>query len=127
MSLFLGQILSLLTTPPGNVIYHIVLVFSIAGALLGAVQSLRASNFPQERRTVIGLGIMLGLQILLFLVSGLIWLRLFNSQSVFPPLDRAVTLLTLVWIVWLWTFPEPVRLADAATLLLNLWALSCSA
>ncbi len=31
-----------------------------------------------------------------------------------------MTLLTLVWIVWLWVFPEPVRLADAATLLLSL-------
>ncbi len=120
MSQFLGQILTLLTTPPGNLIYHIVLVFSIAGALQGAIQSLRSSNFPQARRTVIGLGIMLGLQLVLFVISGLTWQGLLNSQMVFPPLDRAVTLLTLVWIAWLWAFPEPVRLADAATLLLNL-------
>ncbi len=71
MSLFLGQILTFLTNPPGNSLYHIVLVFSIAGALLGAIQSLRSSNFPQERRTVIGLGILLGLQLVLFIVSGL--------------------------------------------------------
>ena len=120
MSQVLGQIFTLLTTPPGNFIYHFVLVFSIAGALLGAIQSLRSSNFPQERRTVIGLGILLGLQLVLFIISGLAWLGLLNSQMVFPPLDRAVTLLTLVWIVWLWAFPEPVRMADAATLLLNL-------
>jgi signal transduction histidine kinase len=29
-------------------------------------------------------------------------------------------MLSLVWIAWLWAFPEPVRLADAATILLNL-------
>jgi len=120
MSQFLGQIFTLLTTPPGNLVYHIVLVFSIAGALQGAIQSLRSSNFPQARRTVIGLSIMLGLQLLLFAVSALTWQGLINSQLVFPPLDRAVTLLTLIWIAWLWAFPEPFVLADAATLLLNL-------
>jgi hypothetical protein len=120
MSLFLRQIFTLFTTPPGNLIYHVVLVFSLAGALVGAIQSLRSSNFPQEKRTVIGLGIMLGLQLVLVITSGLISLRLINPQVLLPPLDRAVTLLTLVWIVWLWAFPEPVRIADASTILLNL-------
>ncbi len=120
MSQFLGQIFTLLTTPPGNLVYHIVLVFSIAGALQGSIHALRSSNFPQARRTVIGLSIMLGLQLFLFAISALTWQGLINSQIVFPPLDRAVTLLTLVWIAWLWAFPEPLRLADAATLLLNL-------
>ena len=120
MSQFLGQIFTLLTTPPGNLVYHIILVFSIAGALLGAVQSLRSSNFPQARRTVIGLSILLGLQLFLFVGSALTWQGLVNSQLIIPPLDRAVTLLTLVWIAWLWAFPEPLRMADAATLLLNL-------
>lgn len=120
MGSFLGQILTLLTTPPGNLIYHIVLVFSIASALLVAVQHLRASEFPQARRTVFGLSIMLGLQLVLFIISGAFWQNLLNQQTVLPPLDRAVTLLTLVWIVWLWAFPEPTQLVDAATLLLNL-------
>ncbi|MGA2489507.1 MAG: HAMP domain-containing sensor histidine kinase [Anaerolineales bacterium] len=120
MSLFLGQILTFLTTPPGNLIYHIVLVFSIAGALFGAVHSLLSNNSPHERRTVIGLGIMLGLQLVLFAMSGLTRQGWLTSQKVFPPLDRAVTLLTLVWISWLWAFPEPSHMADVATLLLNL-------
>ncbi len=63
---------------------------------------------------------MLGLQLLLFIASGLVWQGLLKSQTILPPLDRLVTLLSLVWIVWLWAFPEPLRLADAATLLLNL-------
>jgi signal transduction histidine kinase len=120
MSQFLGQIFTLLTTLPGNLVYHIVLVFSIAGALLGAIQSLRSSNFPQVRRMVIGLSILLGLQLFLFVMSALTWQGLVISQLLFPPLDRAVTLLSLVWIVWLWAFPEPSRKADAATLLLSL-------
>ncbi|MBI4730933.1 MAG: hypothetical protein HY781_02175 [Chloroflexi bacterium] len=124
MSLFFGQIFTLLTAPPGNFIYHIVLAFSIAGALQGAIHHWRTSGFPQVRRTVIGLGILLGLQFVLFLVSGLAWQGLFDPGVALPPLDRAVSLLSLVWIAWLWAFPAPVRLADAASGLLSLLGLT---
>ena len=123
MSAFFDQILMLLTTPPGNLIYHIVLVFSIAGTLYAAIHLLRSSQFPQVRRMVFGLGILLALQVLLFITSGLAWQGLLSPQTVLPPFDRAVTLLALVWITWMWVFPEPVRLADFATVLLNLLVL----
>ena len=93
MSLFLGQILTFLTTPPGNSLYHTVLVFSIAGALLGAIHSLRSSNFPQERRTVIGLVYPAGTAIgAIPLPADCASKGLLNSQLVLPPLDRAVSL-----------------------------------
>jgi hypothetical protein len=119
MSPFINQILSLLTTLPGNLIYHIVVVFSIAGTLLGAIRLLRSSQFPQARRTVFGLCVLLGLQGFLFIVSSLTFPGWLDPATVLPPLDRAVTLLGLTWITWLWVFPEPVRLADYATVLLN--------
>ena len=120
MSLFLGQIFTFLTNPPGNLIYHLVLVFSIAAALLEAVLSLFASKPSREWRTVIGLAILLGFQLVMIVISGLTSQGWFNAQTLLPPLDRAVTLLSLVWISWLWAFPEPMRLADVAALLLNL-------
>lgn len=123
MSVFLGQFLTFLTTPPGNFIYHILLVFTIAGALLEAVYSLRTSKFPQERRTVIGLSLLLGLQLVLFAISAINLPGLLSSATLLPALDRAVSLLSLIWIAWLWAFPEPMRKADAATLLLNLLVL----
>src|SRR5512136_664899 len=124
MGQFLVQFLTILTNPPGNLAYHLVLVFLISGALIGAIHSLRSSNFPQERRTVIGLSILLGLQLVLFIVSGFTGQSLPALQVVLPPLDRAVTLLTLVWIIWIWAFPERVRPADAATLILSFLALA---
>jgi len=124
MSQFFGQIFILLTTPPGNLIYHLVLSFSIAASLQGAFFLWRYSGFPQARRTVIGLAILLGLQLILFLVSGLAWQGVISSPDILPPLDRAISLLSLIWIVWLWAFPEPVKLADLATILLNLGALA---
>jgi len=124
MSQFFTQIFTLITTPPGNFIYHIVLVFSVAGTLPGAIQHLHSNLFPQARRMVLGLGILLGLQIILFIVSGLASQGLLDLKTVLPPLDRAVTVLALIWIPWLWAFPEPVRLADSAVVLLNLLVLA---
>ena len=124
MSLFLSQIFLFLSAFPGNLLYHIVLVFSIGGALQGAIHLLLSSQFPQARRTVLGLAILLGLQVILLLVSLLPWQGPLGSQTVLPPLDRMITFLSLVWIIWLWTFPEPSRLADYATVLLNVLALT---
>jgi signal transduction histidine kinase len=124
MSQFFDQIFILLTTPPGNLIYHIVLVFTIAGTLLGAIQLLRSDQFPYMRRLVFGLVILLGLQVLLFIASALPMQGVLDPGTLLPPLDRAVTLLSLVWITWLWAFPEPVRLADFAALLLSLLGLA---
>ncbi len=124
MSLFFNQIFTLLTTPPGNLIYHIVLVVSIAGTLQRAVHLLRSTQFPQVQRTVIGLSILLGLQVILFLVGATSWFGFIEPKVVLPPLDRAVTLLSLVWISWLWAFPEPFRLADFVAVLLNFLVLA---
>jgi signal transduction histidine kinase len=120
--MFLEQILALLINPPGNLIYHTILAFSIAGALQAAIQLMRSSDFPQAKRTVIGLVILLGLQLVMFTVSGLAWQGIADPGLLLPPLDRAVTLLTIVWLIWLWAFPEPVRLVDAASILLTLLA-----
>ncbi len=120
MSALFSQIFSLLTAPPGNLIYHLVLVFSIASALQSAFNHWRLSQFPQARRTMVGLGLLLSAQILLFAFSGLGWQGIINPTASLPPLDRAFTLFGLIWITWLWTFPEPSRPADAAAILLSL-------
>jgi signal transduction histidine kinase len=124
MSQLFNQLFAFLSTTPGNFIYHIVLIFSIAGALSGAIHFLRSSQFPQTRRTVFGLTILLVLQSVLFIASALVLRGSLDPKTVLPPLDRAVTLLSLVWITWLWAFPEPVRLADSATVLLSMLVLA---
>ncbi len=120
MGLF-TQAFSLLADPPGNLIYHLVLVFSISGALQAAFLHWRVSAFPQARRTVLGLIILMVPQVLLFIISGLGWQGIINLTVFLPPLDRAMTLISLVWIIWLWAFPEPGRAVDAATTLLTLF------
>jgi signal transduction histidine kinase len=120
MSALFSQIFSLLTAPPGNLIYHLVLVFSIASALQSAFNHWRSSEFPQARRTMLGLGLLLLAQFFMFAFSGLGWQGIINPTASLPPLDRAFTLFSIVWITWLWAFPEPTRSADAAAALLSL-------
>lgn len=124
MSAFLSLILTQLTVPPGDLIYYIVLAFVIASALQSAFNHWRASEFPQAKRAFIGLVILLGAQILMFLFSGLGWQELIDPKSVLPPMDRAFLLFGIVWITWLYAFPEPNRTADAATILLSMFILT---
>lgn len=122
MGLF-TQAFSLLADPPGNLLYHLVLVFSISGALQAGFIHWRVSAFPQARRTVFGLTILMVPQVILFIISGLGWQGILNLTVFLPPLDRAMTLIGLVWIIWLWSFPEPNRAVDAITILLTLFIL----
>ncbi len=119
MGALFSQIFSLLTAPAGSLIYHLVLVFSIASALQSAFIHWRSSEFPQARRTIVGLGLLLAAQILLFILSALSWSGLLNPTAGLPPLDRAFTLFSIIWITWLWAFPEPSRPADAGAVLLS--------
>ncbi|NWG34621.1 MAG: hypothetical protein HXY42_09280 [Chloroflexi bacterium] len=117
----LVQMFDLFTQPTGSVIYHLVLVFSIVSALQSSIFHLRASGFPQARRTVFGLSFLLSSQIALFFLSALGNEGLINLSLFLPPVDRALTLFALIWMIWLWTFPEPSRAADAATTLISLF------
>jgi nitrogen-specific signal transduction histidine kinase len=123
MSAFLQQIFELITTNPGNLAYHLVLAFSIVGALQASLGQLQ-SRLASHRRLVAGLGILLVLRLSLFLMAALSWQGVMFAPHHLPPLDRLVNLLSLIAVIWLWIFPKPTRLGDAATGLLGLLALT---
>jgi GAF domain-containing protein len=113
------QVITLLTVPPGNLVYHLVLAFSIAGALPGALNLWQGGKLIEGQRMVIGLGLLLLAQFILILDAGLA--QFFPGFAAWlPVLDRAVNAFSLVILIWLWVFPQPLRMADAATILLSL-------
>jgi GAF domain-containing protein len=116
----LTQMFNLFTDSTGSVVYHLVLVFSIVSALQSSFFLLRASGFPQARRTVFGLSFLLSAQVALFALNALGTEGFINLSVFLPPADRALTLFALVWMIWLWTFPEPSRSSDVATALVSL-------
>ncbi len=120
MPSFFQQVYNLLTTSPGNLAYHIIIAFSVVGALQTVINHWRSSGFPQGRRTSIGLGLLLVAQLVLFASSALAWQNVLDAHLFIPPLERAINLFSLVIILWIWAFPETSHLADAATFLLTL-------
>jgi hypothetical protein len=120
MSDFFNQILTILTTSPGNLVYFLTLAFTIAVAFQISINQWRRSGFPQGSRLVIGLSLLLLVQLAQFIFAALTWQNLLPSHSYLPPLDRAVTLVSLVVITWLWLFPEPSSAADVALVILSL-------
>jgi len=104
----------------GSILFHLVLIACVALSLNAAFNHWRSSDFPQARRMVIGLGILMVAQMGLFIVAALGSEQVLNLEVLLPPLDRAFTLLTLVWATWLWAFPEPSRPADSAAALVSL-------
>lgn len=119
MSEFLSLILNQLTVPPGDGMYSAVLVFSAALAMYSAFDAWKASEYPQAQRAVVGLGVLLAVQVLMLLVKGLAWQNLVNARMILPPLERGMMVFCLVWIAWLYAFPEPNRAGDFAAGILS--------
>ncbi|MBL8088836.1 MAG: hypothetical protein JNJ43_00800 [Anaerolineales bacterium] len=124
MNAFTSLVLTQLTVPPGDLIYFIVLVFVVASAFQSAFNHWRASEFPQARRAFVGLGILLGAQMLMFLFSGLGWQSIVDPKTVLPPMDRAFIMFCIIWVTWLYAYPEPNRIADAIATILSLFVLT---
>lgn len=109
----LEQTFALLVTPPGNLVYHLVLLFSLSGALWLSWSRWLDDRFPQQKRAVGGLFFLLLVQTGLFVISALGWQGILNLPVFLPPLQRALSLLMLIWVTWLWLFPEPSSSGDA--------------
>ncbi len=120
MDNFAQQIFTILVTQPGNLVYHLILAFSVVAGLQAAMIARRNNPAAVPGRAVLGLSILLVAQLALFLSSGLAWQQVADPQRYLPPLDRAITAFSLVWIIWLWCFPAPSRAADAVTAILSL-------
>lgn len=118
---FFQQVFALLNTDAGNLAYHLVLAFSIAGALQAAYIFWRSSMSRRGRRMVYGLGLLLIFQLVLYASSSLAWQGLLDATIYLPLVDRGVGLVSLILVIWLWDFPEPNGgAADVASLLLGI-------
>ncbi len=113
-------ILNLLIETPGNIIYHLALAFAILSSFQVASIIRRSRKDSASKRLLFGLGMLFLGQAILYLSSGLAWQNIIEERMVLPPLDRAIMIFSLVWIIWLWAFPTPARLGDLVTGFLNL-------
>lgn len=116
------QIITIVTDPPGNLAFHLVLAATTAGVLFSAYSVWRRKKFPQGNRMILGLAILLGLQ-LVFLLSS--WIN-YPQPSSQPIGEQAGTLVSILVIIWLWVFPEPDRTADLGSTAAGSLVLFCA-
>lgn len=124
MDSFFTQTFTLLTTPPGSLVYRVILAFAVLGALQISARQWQDTQNPSARRMATGLSVLLIVQLALFAAAGLGWQNLLDAHKVLPVMVWGATLLTILWLIWLWAFPERVRGADAALGLLSVLILT---
>lgn len=115
--------LDLLTNPPGNLIYHLVVAFSLVAVLPVSLHQWRSNQAPLSRRLLIGFLPLLVLRLALFVGGGLAWQGLIAERALLPALERSAGLVSLIILLWLWAFPQPQRRADFAALLFSFFGL----
>ncbi|MCC7119036.1 MAG: hypothetical protein IT310_10965 [Anaerolineales bacterium] len=121
MSIFSGSIFEKFGSSDMSFSYYFAIAFAVAGAFLLVFNQWRVSEFPQAKRAMTGLAILLAAQFFMFAVSFFGWQdSLLNSRAILPPLDRAFIVFSIIWITWLYAFPEPSKISDALATLFSL-------
>lgn len=123
----LAQALALFSEPPGSLVYHVVLLYALQAATVIAAGHWWRERGVAEARLALAAGGALLLRLCLLIVGLLAFASLLDPFIAVPPLDRAVSTLTILLIVWMCVFPEPRRLADAICLSLAALILFASA
>lgn len=118
MNSFIQEVFLFLIRQPGNLAYHLVIVFALFGALQGAANFSRPDRQPQDKRILLGVGVLLFLQLAQSVTAASAYLGYLDYHLVLPVLDRGLYLFSLVVLIWLWLVPYPSRLGDTATAIL---------
>ena len=122
MESLLSQIFKVLVEPPGNLIYHLVIVFAAIAGLQTVFLMESPQNRPAAFRMKIGFLVIIAGQVFQFVVSALGWQDIIDLQLVLPLLDRALIAVSLIWIGWMVLGAYATRSSDTTVGLLTLFA-----
>ncbi len=111
----LEQVIGFVSGPDGNLIYSLVLGLIAFSAMLSCWYAGGRQQSTLGRRMLIGLMLLFAAQLMFLVIAFLAWSGS-GGHSYLPPLERTLTLFSLMVIVWLWAFPESNPTADIITL-----------
>lgn len=100
------SIADILSSPPGGLAYHLIMLFAIQAVLGMALDEVGRSNRPELRRTVIAFGVLFVSRLFLMGVALVAWQGLVPSQVVLPPLERFLDLLGIILLFYAINFKE---------------------
>jgi signal transduction histidine kinase len=114
------QVADLLSQPYGSMVYHLLVSFILISVLYPALGFNLSNQTIRSRRILLGLGLLIGSRILLFIISALSTQNVSTFGTVLPVMDRIVIALNLAIVIWLWVFDDPNRLGDFGTIIICL-------
>ena len=117
MEINLVFLTNILTHPPGNLVYHLVIIFalSLVGFLtIPKLNSEEAKN--QARQTLTGCAILLIMQIVLFAASLVITLSPFTASLI----EVLCYTLTIIWLIWIFHEQDPEFFLTGVNIFLSL-------
>src|SRR5258706_2042449 len=120
------QAAALISDPPGSLVYHLVLLFAMGVAAAVALGQWRTAApagsplAPARGRLSLAAGLLFALRLAALAFALLPAIGLLDPLVAVPPVERAISTLTILITLWLFIFPRPVRLADAAAGLLSI-------
>jgi signal transduction histidine kinase len=113
-------IFNILSSFPGNLVYYLILVYSITTCLLSIWTNFRVNELPLPALSLAGLSILL-----IACLLPLVYLVIAEFISplpvtVYPLLERTSLTLLMIWSAWLWLGPHPSRIINIATVIFSL-------
>ena len=98
--MILSEAISLLTSTPGSMVYHLTLTTDLA--LLFAIAHMFhvQCESPLYNRWRLAAGGLLGARLMLMIVAGATWLFLLEGNLFLPPVDRFVSVAGIVTFFW---------------------------
>ncbi len=76
------------------------------------------------RRLVVGLLLMIVVEIAAFIAAALLFANSQSGDRWLPPIDRFQMAIILIWVLWIWAFPESSIWGDFLTIIASLGTLA---
>ncbi len=101
------DILDLLNSQAGSMVYHLVISFSLLGALAISIPHYIKNKTSGNRRVIIGIVLLLIFRFATFLVIGIIEQTIFSFVNYIPEISRSFDVLSIIVLLWIWVYSFP--------------------
>ncbi len=116
----LPAVINILNSFPGNLVYYLILIYSITACFLNIWTGYRVNNLTVPGHIFTGLGVLLLASFLPLFYTLIPDTGVWTIPETFALLERSSLTLLMIWSAWLWLYPRPGRLETAASIAFSL-------
>lgn len=109
---FLKELVAVIGEPPGNLVYHLIMLFVLQMAAAIAITEWWRERTTTAARLALGASFLAFISIITVVIALLSAQGLLYGLLVLPPLARVVGAFSLILLIWCLAFPHPKLWAD---------------